>query len=131
MQAVHFNVLFFMTLICFGLKVLAPSLVLLKCLIMTHITQFCDIDTIDWYSGVPVCNSVYNKLRTLVFQPSEHVNISKNAYDLFNISLMSTQGILWCVANNSLGRGNDSLKLYMTGELYKLEFSKFKVEFIV
>jgi hypothetical protein len=43
-------------------------------------------------------------------------NNSMEAHDIFNFSLKSTQGILRCVANNSFGNGNDSLKLYVSGE---------------
>ncbi|XP_021926551.1 vascular endothelial growth factor receptor 1-like isoform X2 [Zootermopsis nevadensis] len=45
---------------------------------------------------------------------SKHVKDSKEAYDVFRISLIVTQGILRCAAKNSFGNGNDSLKLYIT-----------------
>jgi hypothetical protein len=44
------------------------------------------------------------------------MNDSKEAYDVFNISLITTQGILQCVAKNLFGNVNSSLKLYITGE---------------
>jgi hypothetical protein len=55
-------------------------------------------------------------MMNIVFQLINRENNSMEAYDIFNFSLKCIQGILQCVANNSLGIGNDSLKLYVSGE---------------
>jgi hypothetical protein len=52
----------------------------------------------------------------IVFQLHNVVNETKEGYDVYNFSLTSTQGIFRCVASNSFGNGDDSLKLYISGE---------------
>jgi hypothetical protein len=52
----------------------------------------------------------------IMLQLSTYTNNSLEAHDVFNFSLTVEQGILKCVANNSFGFGNDSIKLYVTGK---------------
>jgi hypothetical protein len=60
-----------------------------------------------------------------MFQPSKYVNSSLEAHDLLNVSLIVQQGILRCVANNSLGDRSDEIKLYITGKSQSIWFSNF------
>lgn len=65
-------------------------------------------------------------MMNIVFQLTNIENNSMEAYDMFNFSLKSMQGILRCAANNSFGNGSDTLKLYVSGEWCKLWFLSLK-----
>ncbi|XP_033610770.1 vascular endothelial growth factor receptor 1 isoform X2 [Cryptotermes secundus] len=57
------------------------------------------------------CDGERNSMQPLL---TTMENNSMEAYDMFNFSLKSTQGILRCAASNSFGSGSDSLKLYVS-----------------